>query len=417
MIDDVFAVIADPTRRQILQVLAAGERPVGDLVDELGVSQPTVSKHLKVLRTSGLVETQAVGQKRFYSLTPEPLQKVSEWIESLFPAPEESAVSPESAQEPYVPAHPAGAESAPQSLEEELEATSTAPDEVQEVIDLGEEGERAKGPQPRHSRTAVSFTPLRAFTPEPVDTWRLSEPAAATVFDGSAVVEREGLESVAEYSAAEATVDSTSAQQEKFASAGNDHTANDADVANAGGTQSLGAESFDDDAVVAVTKISEASDSVAENVIENVAELVIAEEATQEEEESSPAEEKTVPADSSAGSVTDQVQEAHAGQDDQDEATSSEFEPQPESESKTDEEHDLKLESHSESDVEPAEQNVEPPVSLQEEPATDFEPESADSSPHQFMELPPLPSAPEEDSSEQRGLLATLTRWGRRRTR
>ncbi|MBM7051951.1 helix-turn-helix transcriptional regulator [Rothia sp. ZJ1223] len=83
MIDDVFAVIADPTRRQILRVLASGETPVGTLVEELGVSQPTVSKHLKVLRTAGLVTTRAQGQKRLYSLTPEPLSKVTLWIETL----------------------------------------------------------------------------------------------------------------------------------------------------------------------------------------------------------------------------------------------------------------------------------------------------------------------------------------------
>lgn len=83
MIDDVFAVIADPTRRQILRVLASGETPVGSLVDELGVSQPTVSKHLKVLRNAGLVTTRAQGQKRLYSLTPDPLSKVTLWIDTL----------------------------------------------------------------------------------------------------------------------------------------------------------------------------------------------------------------------------------------------------------------------------------------------------------------------------------------------
>ncbi len=83
MIDDVFAVIADPTRRQILKALSQQRRPVGELVEELGVSQPTVSKHLKVLRGAELVETEAEGQKRFYSLTPAPLGKVEAWISSL----------------------------------------------------------------------------------------------------------------------------------------------------------------------------------------------------------------------------------------------------------------------------------------------------------------------------------------------
>ncbi|MDO4898208.1 MAG: metalloregulator ArsR/SmtB family transcription factor [Rothia sp. (in: high G+C Gram-positive bacteria)] len=83
MKDDVFAVIADPTRRHILQSLAVERLAVGELVEELGVSQPTVSKHLKVLRNAGLVETEAVGQKRFYSITPHPLQQVTDWVDSV----------------------------------------------------------------------------------------------------------------------------------------------------------------------------------------------------------------------------------------------------------------------------------------------------------------------------------------------
>jgi DNA-binding transcriptional ArsR family regulator len=65
-IDDVFAVIAESTRRQILENLRDGDKAVGELVIELQVSQPTVSKHLKVLREAGLVTMRAQGQKRFY---------------------------------------------------------------------------------------------------------------------------------------------------------------------------------------------------------------------------------------------------------------------------------------------------------------------------------------------------------------
>lgn len=85
VIDDVFAVIAEGTRRAILGSLRSGDKAVGELVDELAVSQPTVSKHLKVLREAGLVEMRAQGQKRFYSLNTEPLREIALWMQSFEP--------------------------------------------------------------------------------------------------------------------------------------------------------------------------------------------------------------------------------------------------------------------------------------------------------------------------------------------
>ncbi|MFI7482158.1 metalloregulator ArsR/SmtB family transcription factor [Kocuria sp. M1R5S2] len=81
--NDVFAVIADKTRRGILTALKDGERPVGDLVAELGVSQPTVSKHLKILREAGMVSMEAQGQRRLYAVRPEPLAEVTEWVHGV----------------------------------------------------------------------------------------------------------------------------------------------------------------------------------------------------------------------------------------------------------------------------------------------------------------------------------------------
>lgn len=80
VIDDVFAVIAEGTRREILGSLREGDKSVGELVEELEVSQPTVSKHLKVLREAGLVSMRAQGQKRFYALQTDPLQDVADWV-------------------------------------------------------------------------------------------------------------------------------------------------------------------------------------------------------------------------------------------------------------------------------------------------------------------------------------------------
>jgi DNA-binding transcriptional ArsR family regulator len=75
-----FAVLAEPTRRSILDLLREGERPVGDLVDHLAISQPAVSKHLRVLRDAGLVDVRADAQRRLYRLRPEPLAEVDAWL-------------------------------------------------------------------------------------------------------------------------------------------------------------------------------------------------------------------------------------------------------------------------------------------------------------------------------------------------
>lgn len=75
-----FAVLAEPTRRDILDLLRDGERPVNDLVESLHLSQPSVSKHLRVLRDAGLVEVRPDAQRRFYRLRAEPLAEVDAWL-------------------------------------------------------------------------------------------------------------------------------------------------------------------------------------------------------------------------------------------------------------------------------------------------------------------------------------------------
>jgi DNA-binding transcriptional ArsR family regulator len=78
--DDVFAVIAEATRRDILVSLQRGDKAVGELVEELAASQPTISKHLKVLREADLVSMRAQGQKRYYALNTKPLEGVASWL-------------------------------------------------------------------------------------------------------------------------------------------------------------------------------------------------------------------------------------------------------------------------------------------------------------------------------------------------
>ena len=79
---DAFNAVAEPRRRQILDVLADGERSVSDLVDELGLGQPQVSKHLRVLRTVGLVDVRDEGRQRIYRLNGDPLKPIHDWVKS-----------------------------------------------------------------------------------------------------------------------------------------------------------------------------------------------------------------------------------------------------------------------------------------------------------------------------------------------
>jgi DNA-binding transcriptional ArsR family regulator len=75
-----FDVLADPTRRRILDLLLVRPRLVGELTDELGLSQPGTSKHLRVLREAGLVAVRPEAQRRWYELRPAPLAEIDAWL-------------------------------------------------------------------------------------------------------------------------------------------------------------------------------------------------------------------------------------------------------------------------------------------------------------------------------------------------
>jgi DNA-binding transcriptional ArsR family regulator len=79
---DAFNAVAEPRRRQILDALAAGERPVNDLVLLLGVAQPHVSKHLRVLREVGLVDVRDEGRQRIYRLNGRSLKPIHDWVKN-----------------------------------------------------------------------------------------------------------------------------------------------------------------------------------------------------------------------------------------------------------------------------------------------------------------------------------------------
>ena len=77
---DAFNAVAEPRRREILDALADGERAVNDLVETLGMGQPQVSKHLRVLREVGAVEVREQGRQRLYRLNPQALKPIHDWV-------------------------------------------------------------------------------------------------------------------------------------------------------------------------------------------------------------------------------------------------------------------------------------------------------------------------------------------------
>src|SRR5687768_14714204 len=134
--DDVFAVIAEATRRDILIALRAGDKAVGELVQELEASQPTISKHLKVLREADLVTMRAQGQKRYYALNPQPLIGIANWLESFdvghsVAAGKSPAVEAAALSEEGLPVGQRGAAEAGLAAAVSLEAQSISPRSAQ----------------------------------------------------------------------------------------------------------------------------------------------------------------------------------------------------------------------------------------------------------------------------------------------
>src|ERR1700719_814733 len=78
--ETVFEIIAEPNRRAILSLLVSSQQSVGEIESQLGMTQPTVSKHLRVLRDAGFVESKVDAQRRLYRLKPEPFQEMDSWL-------------------------------------------------------------------------------------------------------------------------------------------------------------------------------------------------------------------------------------------------------------------------------------------------------------------------------------------------
>ncbi len=128
MTDDVFAVIAEATRRDILVSLRSGDKAVGELVAELAASQPTISKHLKVLREADLVTMRAQGQKRFYTLNTKPLAGIASWLETFDVGQVKPAVVAPSGGEPAAAVNGPAAVTAPAGAVTESGTTESGAD-------------------------------------------------------------------------------------------------------------------------------------------------------------------------------------------------------------------------------------------------------------------------------------------------
>lgn len=191
MTDDVFAVIAESTRRDILVALRAGDKAVGELVEELAASQPTISKHLKVLREAQLVSMRAQGQKRYYALNRGPLEGIASWLEtfdvgakasaspnSTLQAVPHTSVQNQEARGGEVPAGKALDPAAQGRKETGQAAAEQAPAHLKEGVAA------AAAALPPASRTGEPQQPAREEVPAPVLVREGAELSPAVVIPG-----------------------------------------------------------------------------------------------------------------------------------------------------------------------------------------------------------------------------------------
>ncbi|MEX3610402.1 metalloregulator ArsR/SmtB family transcription factor [Rothia sp. LK2588] len=335
MIDDVFSVIADPTRRQILRALSSGKHSVGELVGELGVSQPTVSKHLKVLRLAGLVETEAAGQKRYYSLTPAPLHKVTLWIEALSHAHATSQSESETSEDRQDAPSTAAEEAANAAV---VEADAAA--DIDPILEVGEKAATEDEPEPVKTEDAEP-----AVADEPAD----------SSADESVAEESQAEEPEAEESQAEESEEPEATYRARHSSSAISYTP--LMPFTPGGAQQK-VEEEEEQAEEAPVDETPAVETLAVETLADHAPV-----------EQSPSTDENP--ENAADSAESQVEESPVE------------EPQ---------------------EVTAAERDPEPTPDVQTDPAADAPPE--------------LPSAENHyDTHESRGLIASLTRWGRRRSR
>lgn len=211
MHSDVFSVIADPTRRRIVRILAEQTHTVGAVVEKLGMSQPTISKHLKVLRDADVVSVTVEGQRRLYSLNPDVFATVTEWINETVQIARQS-------NEAHAPvALPGGvtvsasdkatAEHAAEKPAEKTSEKSAPKPEVEEPAQKLAPAATAEKADETGSETFV----VEAPTPEEIEQARIQR-ARAQYLTPSARIYSRPAEQAAESAASESTVEKTAAE-------------------------------------------------------------------------------------------------------------------------------------------------------------------------------------------------------------
>ena len=211
MHSDVFSVIADPTRRRIVRILAEQTHTVGAVVEKLGMSQPTISKHLKVLRDADVVSVTVEGQRRLYSLNPDVFATVTEWINETVQIARQS-------NEAHAPvALPGGvtasvsdkatAEHAAEKPAEKTSEKSAPKPEVEEPAQKLAPAATAEKADETGSETFV----VEAPTSEEIEQARIQR-ARAQYLTPSARIYSRPAEQAAESAASESTVEKTAAE-------------------------------------------------------------------------------------------------------------------------------------------------------------------------------------------------------------
>lgn len=189
MHSDVFSVIADPTRRRIVRILAEQTHTVGAVVEKLGMSQPTISKHLKVLRDADVVSVTVEGQRRLYSLNPDVFATVTEWINETVQIARQS-------NEAHVPvALPGG-------------VTASASDKTAGEKPVEKTSEKSA---PKPEATDSETLTVEAPTSEEIEQARIQR-ARAQYLTPSARIYSRPAEHAAESAASESTIEKTAAE-------------------------------------------------------------------------------------------------------------------------------------------------------------------------------------------------------------
>ena len=203
MHSDVFSVIADPTRRRIVRILAEQTHTVGAVVEKLGMSQPTISKHLKVLRDADVVSVTVEGQRRLYSLNPDVFATVTEWINETVQIARQSS-------EAHVPvALPGGvtASASDKTMAERIAAENAVEKAGQKPVEKTSE-KSAQKPEATDSETLT----VEAPTSEEIEQARIQR-ARAQYLTPSARIYSRPAEQAAESAASEAVAEKAGATE------------------------------------------------------------------------------------------------------------------------------------------------------------------------------------------------------------